>query len=125
MKGIVLFAHGARDPAWAMPFVRLQQIVAVRQQAAVVVLAYLELMSPTLADAVAEMEAADVTDIRIVPLFLGPGAHFRQDFPSLLDEMRRRYPHVIFHGTPVLGDSDVILHAIADWVELSTQYAPV
>lgn len=125
MKGIVLFAHGARDPAWAMPFVRLQQLVAARQQAAVVALAYLELMSPTLAEAVADLVAADVTDIRIVPLFLGPGAHFRQDFPALLEEIRRRYPHAILHGTPVLGDSDVILHAIADWIELSTEHAPV
>ncbi len=119
MKGIILFAHGARDPAWAMPFVRLQQMLAVRQQTAVVVLAYLELMSPTLSDAVADMLVADVTDIRIVPLFLGPGAHFRQDFPALLEEMGRRFPSAIFHTTPVLGDSDIILQAIADWIERS------
>lgn len=124
MKGIVLFAHGARDPEWSAPFRRLQQIVAARQKNAVVMLAYLELMSPTLDDAASDLLAANVTDICIVPLFLGPGAHFRQDFPILLEKLRQRYPQAVFRNTPVLGDSDVVLHAIADWIEVTEMHAP-
>jgi len=28
MNGLVLFAHGARDPQWAVPFQRLAELVA-------------------------------------------------------------------------------------------------
>ncbi|HET9112770.1 MAG TPA: CbiX/SirB N-terminal domain-containing protein [Burkholderiales bacterium] len=119
MKGIVLFAHGARDPAWAEPFRRLQEIVAAQQKTETVALAFLEFMPPTLAEAVAAMLTVNVRDICIVPLFLGPGAHFRHDFPLLLDALRRQYPQVVFRSTSVVGDSEAILHAIADWIARS------
>ncbi len=124
MKGIVLFAHGARDPEWAAPFRRLQQIVAAGQRNTVVTLGFLELMQPTLDEAVADLLAANVTDICIVPLFLGPGAHFQRDFPKLLEKLSQRYPQAVLNNTPVLGDSDVILHAIADWIEFAKTHAP-
>ena len=48
MQGILLFAHGARDPAWARPF----ETIAARMREAAggrpVALAYLELMEPRL-----------------------------------------------------------------------------
>lgn len=125
MKGIILFAHGARDPVWAAPFLRLQRMVSTLQPEATVALAYLELMTPDLAAAVSDMCAARVTDIRIVPLFLGPGTHFRQDFPALLAELRQRYPQASLTTTPVLGDSDVVLQAIAGWITASAMSAPV
>ena len=125
MKGIILFAHGARDPGWAAPFQRLQQTVAAQQRDFVVALAYLELMSPALEEAVATMATAGIDIIHIVPLFLGPGAHFRRDFPLLMDSLRQRYPLVTLTSTPVLGESDALLQAIADWIGASLHIAPV
>ena len=53
MNGIVLFAHGARDPRWAAPFEAVALRVRAQRPDARVALAYLELMAPTLADAAA------------------------------------------------------------------------
>jgi sirohydrochlorin ferrochelatase len=41
-SGLILFAHGARDPAWTAPFLRV--LARVEDQAPM--LAYLELMTP-------------------------------------------------------------------------------
>lgn len=124
MNGVILFAHGARDPRWAEPFQRLQQIVAAQQPQSRVVLAYLELMGPGLPDAVAALVAQGITDISIVPLFLGPGAHLREDFPALLDELRQRYPQISLTALPALGESDALLHAIAGWIKQSMPNLP-
>jgi len=124
MNGLILFAHGARDPRWAVPFQRLQQIVSMQHPHSQVVLAYLELMSPSLPAAVATLVAQGAEDISIVPLFLGPGAHLRQDFPLLLDELRQRYPHIKLAALPALGESEALLHAIADWITQALPLAP-
>ena len=47
--GILLIAHGSRDAAWAAPFERLRERIALR--GGVVELAYLERMTPDFADA--------------------------------------------------------------------------
>ncbi len=54
---LVLFAHGARDPRWAEPFQRIQSMLRARRSDAVVELAFLELMQPVLADAIAALVA--------------------------------------------------------------------
>ncbi|MGB6054603.1 MAG: CbiX/SirB N-terminal domain-containing protein, partial [Burkholderiaceae bacterium] len=54
-RALVLFAHGARDVRWREPFERLRTIVQRERPRLAVRLAFLELMAPSLADAVAEL----------------------------------------------------------------------
>ena len=72
--GLLLFAHGARDPQWARPFeaVAARCALAVGQQR--VALAFLEFMTPDLVSAGAQLVAGGCTRIDVVPLFLGAGA---------------------------------------------------
>ena len=46
-EGLVLFAHGSREPEWATPFERIAQQLSTSY---LVELAYLERMKPTLDD---------------------------------------------------------------------------
>ena len=116
MNGLVLFAHGARDPQWAAPFQRLAELVAAQRPGWRVDLAYLELMTPGLADAVAAQVEAGVSHVTVAPVFLGPGGHLRRDFPVLMDKLRARYPSVGFDTLPALGESETLLAAIAAWL---------
>ncbi|MHB1175377.1 MAG: sirohydrochlorin chelatase [Sulfuriferula sp.] len=116
MNGLVLFAHGARDPQWAAPFRRLAELVAAQRPGWRVSLAYLELMTPSLTAAVAAQVEAGANRITVAPLFLGPGGHLSRDFPILMDELRVRYPNVSFDILPALGESDTLLTAIAAWL---------
>lgn len=119
MNGLVLFAHGARDPQWAVPFQRLAELVAAQRPGWRVSLAYLELITPSLAEAVATQVDAGANRITVAPLFLGPGGHLRRDFPILMDELRKHYPNVSFDILPALGESDTLLAAIATWLTTS------
>jgi sirohydrochlorin cobaltochelatase len=114
-SSIILFAHGARDPEWAAPFHRVAARLREARPNLPVQLAFLELMQPALADAVAGMAADGITRITLVPLFLAQGGHLKEDLPRLLDDVRRSHPGVAIDVTQAIGDSAVLTAAIADW----------
>ena len=114
-SAIILFAHGARDPEWAAPLRRITARLRAARLGLPVQLAFLELMQPALADAVAGMAVDGITRITVVPLFLAQGGHLREDLPRLLDDIRRSHPGVTIDVTPAIGDSEVLTAAIADW----------
>lgn len=114
-SAILLFAHGARDPAWAEPFQRIAARVRAAQPKLRVELAFLELMSPALADAVGGMAAAGIRNITLVPLFLAQGGHLREDLPRLLEGIRREHPDMRIEVTQAIGDAPELTDAIARW----------
>jgi sirohydrochlorin cobaltochelatase len=114
-SAILLFAHGARDPAWAEPFRRMVERVKSARPGLRVELAFLELMQPALAEAVAVLAGEGVRRITLVPLFLAQGGHLREDLPRLLAHIRTQQPQVRIDVTSAIGDSSVLTNAIADW----------
>ena len=112
---IVLFAHGARDASWAEPFRRIAARIEKQQPGTRVELAFLELMRPDLASAIARLVDAGMDRITVVPLFLAQGGHLKQDLPRLLDEIRGRHPATRIDVTSAIGDSEDLTVAIADW----------
>ncbi len=114
-SAIILFAHGARDPEWAAPFRRIAARLRQARPDLPVQVAFLELMQPSLADAVAAMAAESITRITLVPLFLAQGGHLKEDLPRLLDDIRRGHPGVKIDVTQAIGDSESLTAAIAEW----------
>jgi sirohydrochlorin cobaltochelatase len=118
---IILFAHGARDPEWARPFQRIRDKMLARQPDAVVVLAFLELASPSLEQAVEGLVARGHSRIRVVPLFMAQGGHLKRDLPQKIEALRKRYPQLSIDASLPIGDADDILDAIANWAARKTQ----
>jgi sirohydrochlorin cobaltochelatase len=114
-EAVVLFAHGARDPAWAEPFRRIAGRMRAARPGLKVELAFLELMSPSLAEVIAKLAGESVAKVTLVPLFLAQGGHLREDLPRLLAEIRRRHPLVQIEVTSAIGDAPALTDAIADW----------
>jgi sirohydrochlorin cobaltochelatase len=111
-----LFAHGARDPEWALPFGIIKaQLQAARPQV-LVELAFQEFMTPSLELAVSQSAAQGVTRIVLVPLFLAQGGHLKQDLPLLVGKIRELHPSLELQLMPAIGDAPEILQAITDWV---------
>lgn len=115
--GLILFAHGARDPEWAEPFEKIRDRIATRHPKAAIALAFLELMQPSLEHAVDALAAQGIARITLVPLFMAQGGHLKKDLPELLRAMAAKHPSVSFRITPAIGEVAHILGAIADWAE--------
>lgn len=122
--GLVLFAHGARDPEWAEPFRTIAGRVAAHRRDLDVRLAFLELQAPSLAEAIAELAAAGRTTIHIAPLFMAQGGHLKKDVPLLLDDIRSRQPALTIELLPAIGDVADLRNAIADWLADSIPGVP-
>jgi sirohydrochlorin cobaltochelatase len=109
----LLFAHGARDPRWAAPFEAVAARIRDAAPGLAVRLAFLEMMAPTLADAVAALVAEGATAVDVVPLFLGTGGHLRKDLPPLVDAVRAAHPGLALALHAAIGEHEAVLDAIA------------
>ncbi len=112
-QGLILFAHGARDPRWAAPFEAVAARVRLGKPALQVALAYLELMTPSLQDAGAQLVQAGCQRIGVLPMFLGAGGHVRKDLPLLLEALQAAHPQVVFALHPPIGETEAVSAAMA------------
>ncbi len=103
-RGIILFAHGSRDPLWHVPIEAVADAIRARDREALVGCAYLELSTPDLAQAAADLIAAGARQLRIFPLFLGVGKHAREDLPHLVAQLRTQYPELVVELMPAAGE---------------------
>jgi sirohydrochlorin cobaltochelatase len=117
MNGVVLFAHGSRDPQWAAPFREIEKRVAAASPQSAVTLAFLETMSPTLPQAVDALVARGCDRITVAPLFMAQGAHLKRDLAALADAARTRHPQVNLETLPAAGEAPGVMDAIAAWVD--------
>jgi sirohydrochlorin cobaltochelatase len=113
---IILFAHGARDPSWAQPVLRIAALVAARRPDVQVEAAFLELLQPSLGEAVSRAAARGAHRVTVYPLFMAPSGHLRREVPELLQKIRAGHPEIEVALAPPMGDSARVLEAIADWV---------
>ena len=116
MRGLVLFAHGARDAEWARPFEAIRERVRAQRPECPIALAYLELMSPGLGEAVEGLVAEGASCITVYPLFMAQGGHLKQDLPRMLEPLRARHPHIPIALESAIGDAPELLDAIAGWI---------
>ncbi|MDP3604857.1 MAG: CbiX/SirB N-terminal domain-containing protein [Polaromonas sp.] len=93
-RGIILFAHGSRDPLWHLPIEAVAAAIRARDGDALVACAYLELSTPDLAQCATDLIAAGARQLRVFPLFLGVGKHAREDLPQLVAQLRAAHPGV-------------------------------
>ena len=107
----VAFVTTARLPEGRLPagFIRGAPDLAVE-------IAFLELATPLLPEAIEQLAAKSCTRISIVPVFLAQGRHLRHDVPSLLAGLQQRFPELALELWPALGETGPVLDAISAWI---------
>lgn len=113
-QGIVLFAHGSRDPRWREPLEAVARAVQERAPQALVRCAYLELAEPDFATAARELADSGVRRLRVVPMFLGMGKHAREDLPRLVEAARLSHPGLDIEVSGPVGESPEVVSLLAD-----------
>ena len=113
-KAIVLFSHGSRDPLWRAPIEAVAARIAAQHPARPVACAYLELCTPSLAEATRQLVSQGAAHITVVPMFLGTGKHAREDLPVLVQELHATHPGVQFHAQAAIGEDPRMTALMAD-----------
>ena len=68
-SGVILFAHGSRDPLWRLPIDAVAQRMRAQHPGLPVAVAFLELTEPDLPHTVEALMKQGVAHVRIVPMF--------------------------------------------------------
>lgn len=113
-RGIVLLAHGSRDPLWRLPIEAVAAQISVHQPDILVRCAYLELCAPSLPEAAADLIASGARQLRVFPLFLGVGKHAREDLPLLIEQIKASHPEVLIELLPAAGEYEQMTRVMAD-----------
>lgn len=114
-RALILFAHGGRDPVWAAPFERLQQMTQAQLPEVVVALAYLDLMKPTLTETVSRLSQSGCEEVTVVPVFLAQGGHLLRDLPSIVAKLQADHPQLMLKVAGAVGEDAEVLRAIAQY----------
>lgn len=112
-KGIILVGHGSRDPLWRTPIEAVAARVAASQPEIATRCAYLELQQPDVPAAAADLAQLGVSEVTLVPMFLGTGKHARADLPRLLEQVRAAHPGVAFSLQASVGEDPRLLDLLA------------
>lgn len=114
-RAIVLFGHGARDPAWAEPMRRVREQVVAAAPDLGVELAFLEFIEPTLDVAIDSLVVRGAQRIVVVPMFIAQGGHLKADLPKLIAAARVRHPGREIVQALAVGEADPVIVAMADY----------
>ena len=113
MTGILLLAHGSREPETG----RIMEAITGQVQALLpgdrVETAYLQFGAQSLEDGLEKFLQAGVREIRVIPYFLFEGVHVRR-LQSVLAAYQEAHPEVSVRLGHVLGDDARLAEILAD-----------
>ena len=76
-------------------------------------LAFFDLMPPSLTDCADALYADGVRNLRVVPVFFGAGGHLKEDLPKIVDSIRARRADLRIAVEPPIGEQPEVIRAIA------------
>ena len=112
--GLVLLAHGSRDPNWTKSFEKLLADLKNETENGCVRLAFMELAKPSLEDAVMACVKDGATQIRVLPLFMALGKHLEKDIPKQVERLAALHEKIKFKLLPSVVDFPSVYGAIKD-----------
>lgn len=114
--GLMLLAHGSRDPAWRAPLEALAARVAAETPGTPVAIAWMQHAQPSADQVIADLVDQGCTDVRVLPLLISAGNHLRTDLPRIEASLRDQAPGVRLEVLPALAELPAfatLLHDIA------------
>lgn len=105
MRALLIVAHGSRRKDSNDEVRRLATRISENAGPAfdLVTSAFLEISSPQVDSAIADLADEGVTDITVFPYFLAAGTHVFNDIPSIIEEEKDNFPNIHFDILPHLG----------------------
>lgn len=106
---VVVAAHGSRAAAANDAHHRVVAGLGERSGRTVLA-AFLELVEPSIPDAIDAAVAGGASTVLVVPYFLHPGRHSTEDIPAIVADARERHPAAdlrlldLFGADPALVD---------------------
>jgi sirohydrochlorin ferrochelatase len=113
MRAFLVVDHGSRAAEANESLERVVALVRERVGEGVIVgHAHMEIAAPNVPDAIAALVAGDAKEIVVVPYFLAPGRHSREDIPKLVSDATVAHPGVLFTIAEPLGPHPLLAELV-------------
>ena len=109
---VILVDHGSIIDESNQLLVEIVDAYRGHSDWAIVESAHMELAEPSIATAFGRCAEQGAELVIVIPYFLGPGRHSRQDIPRLAAEAVQAFPHLKHLVTEPLGLHELILRVI-------------
>ena len=90
-SAIILISHGSRCLGFDTPLRKVQRILQREIKNNKVLLAYLEINSPSISEAVDRCVRDGFKEIRLLPYFVLLGNHVKKDIPAIVSDCKKKY----------------------------------
>ncbi len=114
MLGLILIDHGSRRAESNAALENMAGRVARLRPDAVVAAAHMEIATPDLATAFADVVNRGANQVMILPYFLGDGRHLTQDIPQLAAAAALPHPNVTYTIGAALGPHDALAQLLLE-----------
>jgi sirohydrochlorin ferrochelatase len=117
MNALLLIAHGSRRPEANADLEYVAADMRRRNLFAFVQCSFLELAEPNIHTGGVKCVEAGAKSVVLLPYFLSPGVHVREDLTEARDQLAADFPHVRFTLAAPLAGHPKLLEAVADRAE--------
>ena len=108
-SGLILLAHGSKDPKWGKSFENLAVGAGPNLH---LQLAYMDLVEPSLFSVTKQLSNNGIKKIKILPLFMSSGGHIDKDIPKLVKELKVKFPSIDFEILPPIGEHPKVVSSM-------------
>jgi sirohydrochlorin ferrochelatase len=112
MLGLLLIDHGSSKPESNMQLLTVCKLVQTHCPHVVVAGAHMELAEPSIPQQIDAFAALGVTELTVVPYFLAPGRHAREDIPRLVKDAACKHAQLRVHMAECLGVDDLLAQLV-------------
>lgn len=121
-RALIVMAHGSRAEAANQQFLALvHELKKHTPHYASVSGAFLELATPTLAEAVQIEFEKGTVQFDVYPMFFNCGKHVSKDIPDLVRQANHTYPNTDIRLLDYFGAGDQLLQAMAKHIDQQIQ----
>ncbi len=106
---LLVIAHGSRQPEANADLHQVVELLRQRGSFAIVEPGFLELASPTIAGAAGRCTAQGAERVILLPYFLSPGVHARDDLEEHRRRLAQEFPRVEFRLAAPLGPHPALI----------------
>jgi sirohydrochlorin ferrochelatase len=114
---VIILFHGSRADGSGEAAQTIATGVRKHGICDIVITAFLQRAEPDLMAAVRDCVIQHADRIVVVPFFLQMGMHVTEDIPSLLNEVKERYPGLQIGVTDAVGSHPLMSNIVADLVD--------
>ena len=116
MRAILIVSHGSHSPKTKLEIEALVDALIKRKLVDVIEFAFLEIEKPSIPKGIESLAKKSARNIKILLNFLNSGRHVNVDIPKIVNNAKKKHPHIQFSISPPVGQHPKIVDLFCDLV---------